>query len=112
MDNSDFINGLYVNEAKPDFILCDLGIQADRFCEYVQANKDEKGNVRITVARSKENKLYAKLNTWQPTQQAPAATPPPVEYQTTPAPQVKDVFPAGGVLEDDVPFNRLGDFEQ
>lgn len=102
-NESDFINGLYVNEAKPDFILCELGIQADRFCEYVQANKNEKGNVRINIARSKDGqKLYAKLNTWQPQAEQQGYAVNPVQQEYVAPPEVTPAVPAED--EPEIPF--------
>jgi len=71
--------------------------------------QNEKGYVNLNFNRSKKGNEYIEIDTWQPTQQpaAPQSYTAPPEI-TPPLPEVT----AGGELDDTVPFNRLGDFEQ
>ena len=72
----------------------------------LQEHMNDKGFVNLNFNRSKKGSEYIEIDTWQPTQQ-PQATPPPVMQ---PMPSL-DATALGGV-ESDIPFNRLGDFEQ
>ena len=66
MENK-FVDGLFCND-KLDWMDANLGF-TPRFIEYYNANKDEKGNLRITLAKSKKTgKQYAKLNDWKPSE--------------------------------------------
>ena len=104
MNETKFIDGLYVNDAKPDFIPCKLSIQADRFCEFVQANKNDKGYVNIDVCRSKEGKLYAKLNDFVPAQQAQQDAPQQPVQQDAPQQPGFVAPPMPNSLNEDIPF--------
>jgi len=80
---------------------------------------NENGYVNLNFNRSMKGKDYIEIDTWQPTQQPEQAAPPeavapPVGFamgrgtvSITPPPMT-----AGGELDDTVPFNKLGDFEQ
>jgi len=70
--------------------------------------QNEKGYVNLNFNRSKKGNEYIEIDTWQPTQQ-PAA---PQSYTAPPEIAPLPEVTAGGDLDDAVPFNRLGDFEQ
>ena len=63
-----FAEGAYFDrphENAPDFIKGNLSFQADRFIEFLQKHKDDKGYVRLDLKTSKEGKLYMSLNQWK-----------------------------------------------
>ena len=67
-DEKKFIQGVFVNERKnaPDFVRAKLSISVDRFIEFAQANKDEKGYFKFDILESKGGKDYAMVNDWKP----------------------------------------------
>ena len=65
MSEKNFVNGMIVKDAKPDFIKCKLSVKCGEFLEYMKQNaKDGWLNIEIKEARS--GKLYAELDTWEP----------------------------------------------
>jgi len=66
MSDNEFINGLYFNEPRPnapDFVKGSLGIQRDRFIEWLQSQPEE--NVKIDLLVSKGGKWYAQKNNYK-----------------------------------------------
>lgn len=66
MENK-FVDGLFVNrrENAPEFLIANLSFN-QKFIDYLKGNFNAKGYVNIDVLKSKEGKLYAKLNDWKP----------------------------------------------
>lgn len=66
-NDKDFVQGLFVDKKVFDSggDITKLSIQVDRFIEYLQKNKNEKGYVNIDVKTSKGGKPYAQLNAFQ-----------------------------------------------
>ena len=64
-DNKDFPTGLYHNQRDkaPDFVKANIGIQRDRFIEWLKG-QDE--NVSIDLLVSRDGKPYAKINDYKP----------------------------------------------
>lgn len=64
-----FVNGLFVSrrENAPDFVLSSLSFN-EKFIDYLKSNFNQKGYVNIDILKSKEGKLYAKLNDWKPSE--------------------------------------------
>lgn len=63
-----FVNGLRVykpNENAPDFVKLNFQVFVDDLVQFLQENKDEKGQVRFDMKKSKEGKLYLELNTYK-----------------------------------------------
>ena len=62
-----FVSGVFVSrkETAPAFIKASLSF-TDKFIEYFNQNKNEKGYCNIDLKESKEGKLYLDLNDWQP----------------------------------------------
>ncbi len=90
-----FPDGLIVKrrDNAPDFVICNLSVKVEELIPFLQANAKE-GWVNLDVKRSKAGKLYAALDTWQPTQgQAAKAG---IEHAKS---QVEE-----GIADDDVPF--------
>ena len=76
MSEVKFVDGLYIKEAVPEFILCKLNIQADRFVQFCKENQNENGYVSIDIKRAQSGSLYAALDTWKPPAQGTDMTPP------------------------------------
>jgi hypothetical protein len=64
-----FVQGLFFNERKnaPDFVRAKMSISVDRFIEFAQENKNEKGYLNFDILEAKSGKDYAKVNDWKPT---------------------------------------------
>ena len=62
-----FVDGLFVNrrEGSPDFVVASLSFN-QKFIDYLKENFNAKGYCNIDLMKSKEGKLYAKLNDWKP----------------------------------------------
>ena len=59
-------------EGKPDFIKGHIAIKVEDFSKFMQQYKKSDGWLNIDLLMSKENKLYLKLDTWQPKKEAGA----------------------------------------
>lgn len=75
MNDTIFVDGLGVYQNDRDFVVCDISIEPKKLIAFLQANKEhmsEKGYFRISVLKSKnkEGVIYAKLDTWKPTEKA------------------------------------------
>lgn len=66
MENK-FVDGLFVSrrENAPDYVISNLSFN-QKFIDFLQAKFNAKGYVNIDLMKSKEGKLYAKLNDWKP----------------------------------------------
>jgi hypothetical protein len=64
-----FVDGMVVkrHENAPDFVLCNLSLKCTELVEFMRQHHKENW-VNIQIKRSKGGKLYAELDTWQPTQ--------------------------------------------
>lgn len=70
MENK-FIKGLFVNnpsDKAPDFVVAKMSISADTFIPFLKDNVDGKGYMRFDILKSKEGKLYAKLDDFKKTE--------------------------------------------
>ena len=76
-----FIDGLYIKEAKPEYILCKMSFQLERFQQFCNENNNSSGYVNIEIKRSQSGRLYASLDTWEPTKDYE----PEYETESTPA---------------------------
>lgn len=68
MENK-FIDGLFIDKPRqgaPDFAKASLGINVEKFTNYIREHENEKGYVNIDILLSREGKLYCKLNDWKP----------------------------------------------
>ena len=68
MENK-LVNGLWVykpNDKAPDFVKANLSISVDDFIDYLKANQTPKGQIKIDILESRDDKYYAKLNNWTP----------------------------------------------
>lgn len=64
-----FAKGIYFNkphENAPEFVKGKIDIKADEAIEFINANKNEKGYVNLDLLKSKQGKLYLKLNDFKP----------------------------------------------
>ena len=61
-----YADGLFVSEKviKDDFKIIKLGINVEKFMEFLAKYSNDKGYCNIDVKTSKEGKLYAELNTY------------------------------------------------
>lgn len=75
----EFAKGLYFNpphERAPDFVLGSLSIRPDDFSSWLSEQvPNERGYVRIAIKRSRDGKVYAALDTWQPDGQRGSSRP-------------------------------------
>lgn len=66
---SKLVDGMFlwpVHKNAPKFVKLDISFRAEQFIEYLKDNVDDKGYVRVTVKESKEGKIYAVLNNYEP----------------------------------------------
>lgn len=65
-----FVDGLIVkrNDSAPDFVICNLSLKGAELVEFMRKHQKD-GWVNVQVKRSKGGKLYAELDTWEPSQQ-------------------------------------------
>ena len=114
MSNKVFTDGLIVKrrDNAPDFIICNLSVKVEDFVNWLEANKNN-GWVNIDVKRSGHSgKLYAELDTWQPSQNQSMPQPSQPSYQQPPefvndadAGTIPGLEPNGGDEDiDDIPF--------
>jgi hypothetical protein len=63
----NFVEGMFVkrNEKAPDFVIANLSFN-EKFIDYLKSSLNAKGYANIDLKKSKEGKLYAELNDWQP----------------------------------------------
>jgi hypothetical protein len=77
----DFIDGLYVNKPHdnaPDFIKANLGINVDKFVEWLYAHEvNDKGYLikKIDIKESREGKFYAQVNDFVPKKKSESEPP-------------------------------------
>ena len=69
MENeTKFVNGLRVfkpHEKAPDFVKLNFSANAQELADWLLANKDEEGRVKFDLLKSKNDKLYLKLNDYR-----------------------------------------------
>ena len=69
MENeTKFVDGLRVfkpREGAPDFVKLNFLATADQLSAWLLANKDSEGSVRFDLLKSKNDKLYLKLNDYK-----------------------------------------------
>lgn len=68
MADKVFVDGMIVKDAKPDFVKCKVSISCKEFDAFMNANH-KNGWLNIDVKESKNGKLYAELDTWEPKSQ-------------------------------------------
>ena len=64
-----FVDGLIFTrprESSPDFVKGGLSIKVDELIAFLQKHKKADGWVNADLLKSKQGKLYFKLNTWEP----------------------------------------------
>ena len=68
MSEKAFPDGIIAkrSENAPEFVIVGLSFKVDEFIQYLKENESEKGWVNIEVLRSKQDKIYCKLNEWKP----------------------------------------------
>ncbi len=72
------LNGLIVKDPKqgaPSFVVGALSFKTEEFIESLRKN-DKNGWVNLNLKRSKEGKLYAEVDTWEPSSARSAAPAP------------------------------------
>lgn len=77
-EETNFPSGIYFDrprEGAPDFVKGRISLQKDKLTEYLNEHANEKGYVNLDLLKSKEGKLYLKLNDWKPEQKEDAETP-------------------------------------
>ena len=86
MSDQVFINGMYVKQAKPDFVVCKLGFKVDDFVQFLQSKKKENGYVDVDVLLKKggNGEMYGVLNAWVPDSQRSESLPPDIDDTDTP----------------------------
>lgn len=70
MENKkEFVDGLFVKnprEGAPEFIKGSLSFNVNKFIAYLHSKANASGYINLDLKESKDGKLYAELNTWQP----------------------------------------------
>lgn len=70
MNEPIFGDGIRFSRPKPGapaWIKGQVGVEVDKFIQFLTLHKDDKGWVNLDLKESKEgNKLYFQLNTWKP----------------------------------------------
>jgi len=99
-----FADGMGLTERKdntPEFVINKFYFNADKFSQFLQENKSEKGWVYVDMLMSQKGVPYFKLNNFKPLKKDEAATP-------AWKPKVKAVetieYPEEDINPDDVPF--------
>jgi hypothetical protein len=71
MSNNVLVDGFFINDNKQEWIEYDLVFNAQKMAQLLIDHKDvieaNKGNARISLCRSKNDKLYASFSTYKPT---------------------------------------------
>ena len=67
MADKIFVKGLYAKELgnAPDFIKARFSVKVKDFYEFMKAN-EKNGWLNIDIKESKDGKMYAELDTWEP----------------------------------------------
>lgn len=68
MSDTIFIKGLYINKKSdktPYFIKLRLSVKSKEFVGFLKEYTNESGYVNFDLVKSKDGKLYFKLNTWK-----------------------------------------------
>lgn len=68
-EETQFPAGIYFDrprENAPEFVKGRISLQKDQLTEYMAKHANEKGYVNLDLLKSKEGKLYLKLNDWNP----------------------------------------------
>lgn len=65
MDNKDFPNGIIAKAGNVDFVKARLSFKVDEFIATLKENA-KNGWVNIDVLESKQGKIYAKFNDFEP----------------------------------------------
>jgi hypothetical protein len=89
--NEKRLNGLIVKNPKdgaPDFVIGAASFKVEEFIQSLRDN-DKNGWVNINLKRSREGKLYAELDTWEPQGGTRTTQPRPAQ----PAPAESDDLP-------------------
>ena len=76
MEDNDLVSGLYPQEPKQSFVKATFGLRKDQFTDFMREainnndmwREDQNGNLwlNIDILKSKEGKLYAKINKFVP----------------------------------------------
>lgn len=70
MTEKKFPEGIRIDkprEGSPDFVRGRIGVEVDKFIEYLKEHKNDKGWVNLDILTSKEKgTLYLQLNDWKP----------------------------------------------
>jgi hypothetical protein len=70
MSEINFARGFYFDEPKdtaPEWVVGKVSINKQQFLGWLEKQgTNDKGYVRLDVKRSKDGKIYAALDTWQP----------------------------------------------
>jgi len=96
-----FADGLIVKkrDGAPDFVVCNLSIKVDEFIPWLDEHRSN-GWVNLDVKISKNGKMYASKDTWEPTQ-GDAAREGIANAREAAAPAPA---PAPSEFDDDIPF--------
>lgn len=79
MTEKEFPIGIRIDkprEGSPDFVRGRIGVEVDKFIDYLKKHKNDKGWVNLDVLTSKEKGvLYLQLNDWKPKAETPVDYP-------------------------------------
>lgn len=77
-EETNFPAGIYFDrprENSPEWVKGRISLKKDQLTEYMAQHANEAGYVNLDLLKSKEGKLYLKLNDWQPEQKEDVETP-------------------------------------
>ena len=68
MKEKKFVDGMQVkrNDRAPDFVVCNVGINVERFLTFAQEHKNRNGYVDVDILQARNGGYYAELNQWEP----------------------------------------------
>ena len=95
-DEKIFVDGMIVkrNDNAPDFVICNLSLKGKELVDFMRQHQKD-GWVNVQIKRSQGGKLYAELDTWEPSQQ-------PQQYSKQASPQAAP--PADDFDDSSIPF--------
>lgn len=103
MKDQELPSGIFAkrHEKAPEFVICSLSIRKKQFIEYMQSMGGDDW-LNLQVLRSKQGKIYVKVDTWEPD---------PAKTHQQGVEQVKQdtgLDDPGFQPDDDIPFSQVG----
>lgn len=87
MSETILVDGLFFKKKRdnaPDFVKGHVGMKVDDLVEFLKKHKKEDGWVNVDLLKSKEGKLYFKLDDWKPDKKDGEQVAPPLTDEDVP----------------------------